>query len=262
MTTAPLKTARDRPPEEAAEDTSFARGLRILLTVADRDAIRADELSTLLDTPLSTVYRYLRTLAEFGFVERSGTQYRLGPRLLIGGGANVTTAALVQAADPVLRMLAEETGETAVLMRRIGLTAVCLAVAQPPAPLRVAIEAGAVYPLHLGAIPLVLLAYAPQEVVDELLTDVRAEHRDALDEAELRSALAEIAGSGIARSEGDMIPGAVALAVPVMREDGIAASIGVAGPVSRCGLAWRTRVARLLPEASSNITLSLAGRFV
>ena len=29
-------TARDRPPEEAAEDTSFARGLRVLLTIADR----------------------------------------------------------------------------------------------------------------------------------------------------------------------------------------------------------------------------------
>ena len=46
-------TARDRPPEEAAEDTSFARGLRVFLTIADRGEVRADELSTLLDTPLS-----------------------------------------------------------------------------------------------------------------------------------------------------------------------------------------------------------------
>ena len=40
-----MTTARDRPPEEAAEDTSFARGLRVLLTIADRGEIRADELS-------------------------------------------------------------------------------------------------------------------------------------------------------------------------------------------------------------------------
>ena len=39
-----MTTARDRPPEEAAEDTSFARGLRLLLTVADRGEVRADEL--------------------------------------------------------------------------------------------------------------------------------------------------------------------------------------------------------------------------
>ena len=65
-----MTTARDRPPEEAAEDTSFARGLRLLLTIADRGEIRADELSALLEMPASSVYRYLRTLPEFGFVDR------------------------------------------------------------------------------------------------------------------------------------------------------------------------------------------------
>src|SRR6476646_12237892 len=80
-------TARDRPPEEAAEDTSFARGLRILLTIADRGEVRAEELSALLETPASTVYRYLRTLTEFGFVDRRDGRYLLGPRLVIGSGS-------------------------------------------------------------------------------------------------------------------------------------------------------------------------------
>ena len=84
-------TARDRPPEEAGEDTSFARGLRILLTSADRGEVRAEELSTLLETPTSTVYRYLRTLTEFGFVDRRDGRYLIGPRLIIGGGSNVTS---------------------------------------------------------------------------------------------------------------------------------------------------------------------------
>ena len=57
-TDADRSTARDRPPEEAAEDTSFARGLRVLLTIADRGEVRADELGVLLDTPVSTIYRY------------------------------------------------------------------------------------------------------------------------------------------------------------------------------------------------------------
>ena len=50
-------TARDHPPEEALEDTSFARGLRILLTIADRGEVRAEDLSALLETPASTIYR-------------------------------------------------------------------------------------------------------------------------------------------------------------------------------------------------------------
>ena len=91
-----MTTARDRPPEEAAEDTSFARGLRLLLTVADRGEVRADELGTTLDMPLSTVYRYLRTLGDFGFVERRGGQFGLGPQLLIGSGANVSSERLIR----------------------------------------------------------------------------------------------------------------------------------------------------------------------
>ena len=70
-------TARDRPPEEAQEDTSFARGLRLLLAIADRGEIRADELSGLLGSPVSTVYRYLRTLAFDLTPLRISRDYRL-----------------------------------------------------------------------------------------------------------------------------------------------------------------------------------------
>jgi len=164
-----VSTARDGPPEEAAEDTSFARGLRVLLTVADRGEIRADELGALLDTPVSTIYRYLRTLADFGFVDRQGAGYRLGPRLIIGSGATITSEELIRAADPVLKLLVEETGETAVIARRIGLTAVCLDEAPSHHPLRVTIEPGTSFPLHAGALSKVLLAYAPAEMLDEVI---------------------------------------------------------------------------------------------
>src|SRR5207244_11580239 len=94
-----MTTARDRPPEEAAEDTSFARGLRLLLTVADRGEIRADELGTVLEMPVSSVYRYLRTLAEFGFVDHRGGRYQLGPRPVLGTGATVPTGGPLRRVD-------------------------------------------------------------------------------------------------------------------------------------------------------------------
>lgn len=253
-----MRTARNRPPEEASEDTSFARGLRILLTVADRGAIRADELSSLLETPISTVYRYLKTLAEFGFVERRGSEYRLGPRLLIGG-PNVTSAALVRAAAPVLRTLSEETGETALLLRRVGASAVCLDAAEPPRPLRVTFEPGTVLPLHAGAGPRVLLAFAPPEVLDEVLAagGVATGADATLDPDALRDALAEIAATRIARSEGEVAPEIVAVAVPIMRADGIAAALVVCGPEARCGLAWRARLAQRLPAAAQAVVAAL-----
>jgi DNA-binding IclR family transcriptional regulator len=245
-----MATARDRPPEEAAEDTSFARGLRVLLTIADRGAIRADELGTVLETPLSTIYRYLRTLTEFGFVDRHDGGYRLGPRLLIGGGATVSSEELIRRADPVLAMLAEETGETAVISRRVGLAAVCLHQQESAHALRVALEPGIASPLDVGAIALVLLAYAPADVQDEVLGSTG-------DAAVLTADLETVRTDGIARSEGLVIPGVVTIAVPVMRDDGIVAALAVLAPEARATLAWRTRSSRVLVDAAGAISRAL-----
>jgi DNA-binding IclR family transcriptional regulator len=250
-------TARDRPPEEAAEDTSFARGLRVLLTIADRGEIRADELGALLEMPVSTVYRYLRTLADFGFVDRGTAGYRLGPRLIIGSGANVTAEELIRTADPVLQLLAEETGETAVIVRRIGLTAVCLHEVPSRERLRVNIAPASSLPLRSGAFGKALLAFAPTDIVDEVLATEPPGGQDPMDDERLRADLADVVTSGVARSVGEVISGSVAIAIPIFRQDGIVAAIGVIGPETRCGLAWRTRVARLLPSAAGAIVGAL-----
>jgi DNA-binding IclR family transcriptional regulator len=254
-----MTTARDRPPEEAAEDSSFARGLRLLLTVADRGELRADELGSLLDMPLSTVYRYLRTLAEFGFVDRNGGQFRLGPRLLIGTGANVSSEDLIRVADAPLRMLVEETGETAVVVRRIGLSSVCLHQVESDAALRVTLEPGGTTPLYAGALGRLLLAFAPPEVLREVLThdlDRITSHTPTADV--LPDSLGEILLAGTATSQSELIEGSVTLAAPIFREDGIVGAIGLLGPVFRCDARWRTRAMRRLQEAARAINAALA----
>lgn len=246
-------TARDRPPEEAAEDTSFARGLRVFLAIADRGEIRADELGAILETPVSTIYRYLRTLTEFGFVERGESGYHLGPRLQITGGPTVTSEELIRLADPVLRMLVEVTGETALIARRVGQSAVCLHEAQSTQPLRVTCAPGTAIPLQAGALSRVLLAYAPASV----RTDALAVAGDA---PLLRSELDATVADGIALDEGGMYPGTVSIAVPILRRDGIVAAIGVLVPRGRATRAWRTRAARSLHEGATIIGASLAAR--
>lgn len=248
-----MSTARDRPPEEAQEDTSFARGLRVLLTIADRGEIRADELGALLETPVSTIYRYIRTLSDFGFVDRHGAGYRIGPRLIIGSGPNVTAEDLIRTADPVLRLLAEETGETAVIVRRLGLSAVCLHEVPSSQALRVTLAPTTSLPLASGAFGKALLAFAPLEILEEVIGADGSMGAPAADPDRLQAELAEIVTSGVARSVGEVVSGSVAIAVPILREDGIVAAIGVTGPEGRCGLAWRTRVARLLPDAAGAV---------
>src|SRR5262249_17403913 len=226
-------TARDRPPEEAQEDTSFARGLRVLLAIADRGDIRADELSNLLGSPVSTVYRYLRTLSDFGFVDRHGSSYRLGPRLIIGSGANVTAEELIRTSDPVLRLLTEETGETAIIVRRVGLAAVCLHEVPSSQPLRVTIAPGESLSLRGGACGKAPRAFAPDDIQDEVFA--LETPREAPAGERFRDALADVVRTGVAESVGEMLPGTVAIAVPIFRHDGIVAAVGVIGPESRCG---------------------------
>lgn len=254
-----MTTARDRPPEEAAEDTSFARGLRLLLAVADRGEVRADDLSSLLEMPVSTVYRYLRTLGDFGFVDRHGGQFRLGPKLLIGTGANVSSERLIRHADPVLRMLVQETGETAAVIRRVGLSSICLHQVESDAALRVALEPGAMMPLSAGAPGRVLLAFAPSEVLEEVLAQgVLPQTSNDPTEPELRGHLGAVVMSGMATTEGELFDGSVALSVPVFREDGIVGAIALLGPAFRCDPDWRARAGPLLQAAARTINAGLA----
>ena len=259
MENGPVSTARDRPPEEAAEDSSFARGLRLLLTISDRGEIRADELATLLEMPASTVYRYLRTLAGFGFVDRHDGIYRLGPRLLIGSsGSNISSELLTRLSDPVLHMLVDETGETAVVMRRVGLSAVCLHQVESTKGMRVVLDPGVPSPLYAGAMARVLLAFAPAEILDEVIADgIDPLTPTTPDESTLREGLEEIRATEVAVSEGELVRGSVAMSVPVLREDGIVGSLAVLGPDTRCGIEWRARVRRLLPDAAQTLMTSL-----
>lgn len=251
-------TALDRPPEEASEDTSFARGLKVLLTVADRGEVRADELSVVLEIPVSTVYRYLRTLATFGFVERQGAGYRLGPRVTIGTGALVTAETLLRVADPVLTRLVEESGETAAVMRRVGTSAVCLAQVESPHPLRVALSPGVPFPLHAGAPAKVLLAFAPEELLDEVLGQgLEPITRATPDETRLRRDLAAIVETGVAESAGEAISGSVSVAVPLIVSEGIVGALCLVAPVGRATPAWTRRAHRLLREARRSVEASL-----
>jgi DNA-binding IclR family transcriptional regulator len=252
-------TARDRPPEEAAEDTSFARGLRVFLTIADRGDVRADELSALLDTPLSTIYRYLRTLTEFGFVERQEGGYRLGQRLhVLGAGPTIRAEDLIRAADPILTELTAATGETSFISRRVGLTALCLAQFASSQPLRVAVEPGSTTALDVGAVAHVLLAYAPEEIQDAALTAADLAAGDGEAQSPTRDRLPKIVSAGYAEDDGETFAGAVTIAVPVLRDDGIIAAIALAAPSDRATRRWASRARARMQAAATAIERSLS----
>lgn len=239
------RTARERPPEEASIDTSFARGLRLLLMVADRGELRADELGTALEMPVSTVYRYLRTLGEFGFVDRQGGRFRIGPRLVIGAGSVVTTERLIRVADPVLQELAATTGETAVVLRRVALDAFLVHQIDAPQPIRMSLDPETRAPLWSGVFGRVLLAWAPDDVV---AASLEGEPDDVA--ATRRAELARIVRAGVLDGVDELVEGSVAVAAPILAPDGIVGAIGIVGPAFRCDAPCVEAVRLALPAAA------------
>ena len=254
------RTARERPPEEASIDTSFARGLRLLLMIADRGELRADELGAALEMPTSTVYRYLRTLGEFGFVDRQGGRFRLGPRLVIGAGSMVTTERLIRHADPVLQELAATSGETAVVLRRVGLDAYLVHQVEAAQQLRVTLDPETRLPLWDGVFGRVLLAWAPDDVVAATLEAEAGRRGAPLPRMPPRGGgswpRSCAPGSWWAATSWSM--GSVAVAAPILAPDGIVGAVGIVGPAFRSDAAGIERVRLALPAAARAIADGLA----
>jgi len=166
---------------------------------------------------------------------------------------------VIRHADAALRMLADETGETAVVVRRIGLSSICLHQIESDEPLRVTLEPGTMSPLYAGAPGRVLLAFAPSDVLDEVLAqDLVRITGTTPTKTELRAGLGGIVMTGMATSEGELIEGSIAMAAPVFREDGIVGAIALLGPAFRCDEPWRARAGRLLQEAARAVNAGLA----
>jgi DNA-binding IclR family transcriptional regulator len=254
-----MRMRNNDPGHDQTEfETSLARALRLLIAVADHGTIRADTLGALLDMPVSTVYRYLRTFCDFGFIDRHDGAYQLGRLVAILPGASVRSESLIRHSEPVLQSIVARTGETSLLLTRMGLSALCLHQVESPRRMRMAFERGELLPLHAGAGMTVLLAYAPPDIVRSVVESglTRFTHNTP-DETTLRRRLAQIRQQGYAVSHGEFILGAVAVAAPVFCHGTVVAALDVAGPDSRCDRDWQAAAKKLLPDAAKTLGRAL-----
>lgn len=219
---------------------SFQRGLSVLVAVAEAGEARVPEVVRDTRLPLSTVYRYLRVLRDAQFVEERGDgSYALGWRLLELSGQQLTRTRLVELGHSFLHELSEATGETAVLTVRVGTQAMCLRQVESRHPIRMAFKINQLLPLYAGAGQRMLLAHAPDTVIDRVLDrPLRQFTGGTLERDRIRRDVQEIRRNGFLVSHGELSKGAVAVAAPVFANGEIACSITVAGPKDRCSRSW------------------------
>jgi len=237
---------------------SFVRGLKVLICVAESGEVRADRIADDVAVPLSTVYRYLRTLRDLDLVEERDGSYLPGWRLQELSGQDLTHTRLVELGHTFLRELRDVTGETAVLTVRAGTHAMCLRQVESRHPMRMAFRVNQLLPLYAGAGQRVLLAHAPQTVIDRVLEQpLRHITRHTLDRASIVRELERTRRTRYLVSHGELSEEAVAVAVPVFAGGEIVCSLTVAGPDSRCGPAWQSYARATLVDAGQRLVDAL-----
>jgi DNA-binding IclR family transcriptional regulator len=231
---------------------SFLRGLNVLMSVAEAGEARADQIAAELGVPLSTVYRYLRALRELDLIEERDRSYVPGWRLLELAGLDVARTRLVELGHAVLREISQATGETAVLTVRAGTRALCLRQVESHHPVRMAFRIGQLLPLYAGAGQRMLLAHAPQAVIERVFEQPQWQTTDrTLPPHVILRELEQIRRTGYLVTHGELSEGAVAVAMPVFAGGEVVCSLTVAGPEVRCGTAWL---------AQARVSLAAAGK--
>ena len=189
---------------------------------------------------MPTAHRILAALTGRKYLARDERtrRFRLGPAALELGGRARAVLDLRQAALPVLRRLARETDETALLTvpNSERDRSVCLERVESAQPLRLSVEPGRRLPLHAGASQKALLAFLAEEETERVAAGSleRLCGATITDADALRANLAEVRERGWAISFEETNVGVWGVAVPLLDEDGTAvAAVGLAGPSAR-----------------------------
>lgn len=138
---------------------ALERGLRLLACFTPSQPVwSAPDLARTLALPRSTVFRMLTTLENMGYLQRSGTEYRLGLSVLRLGFEFLSSMDLTELGQPVIARLCGEIRYPCNIVVRDGRSIVYVAKVTPPTPLTSSVRVGTRLPAHATALGRVLLA--------------------------------------------------------------------------------------------------------
>jgi len=240
--------------QHGRQQNSFARGLDVLISIAQNGQTTVADIADELDIPQSTVYRYIRSLRDRALIEESRGTYIPGWRLLDIAGHHLINTKLVTAGTEHLRQLTGQTSETSVLAIRAGSQGICLRQAISPNPDRYEFRVNELLPLYAGAGQRVLLAFSPRPIIDIVLARMAPQTSNTPSAEQLTQLIETTRRNGFTVSRGEFRAGAVAISVPVFAGGEVACSLTLAGPSERCSTdRWLRRSLSLLRDAAAQL---------
>lgn len=225
------------PPPQLDERSVLGRSMRILQAFRAQDrGVGLSELTRRTGLPKATVHRIAQDLVAARMLAATGNGYRLGRGLFELGMMAAPERSLIEVAVPFMQDLFLRTQETIHLGVLEGSEVVYISKIgshrQALTPTRI----GGRMPLYCTAIGKALLAYAPQQIVDEVLAGPlprRTPHTVVLS-SQLRRQLEQVVEHGVAYEHEESLPGIACIAAAVLDgNDRPIAAISVTGPSTR-----------------------------
>ncbi|PRY39791.1 IclR family transcriptional regulator [Umezawaea tangerina] len=251
-------------PEEGETSSGIARALQVVFAVAESPEpdVGVSELARTLGMSKTVVHRVVRTLVATGFfvVDEKTRRYRLGPGAVSVGLAALARLEVPKVAQPHMERLVARTSETATLSARYGDQRMYLAQVLSPQEIRMAVQLGHLFPLHVGGSSKAILAsLTPDEIdayLDRTLTAVSITSRE-----ELVAELSRIRRRGYTVSRGERQVDAGSVAAPVFDATGrVYGSLSICGPVARISDDKIAEYGTLITEAAAAVSTGLGYR--
>ena len=245
--------------------TPLQRYFRLLEVVAGFPAgVTLAQLVGLLGLPKTTVHRLLRGLTDVGaLTEGPGGTYRLGPRLLGMLYAGASEDWIQGLTQPLLRELADETGETCYIARLVETRIQSVAIVTPENAVRGYVVPGRELWPHAAASAKAILAFQIEPVIAAVLASglPRLTSRTQTDRTALLKELAAIRQSGIASCIGEDVDGFAGIACPIPI-DGVEVtySLAITGTIDSLIERNRARYESLLVPLARRIAAAMGIR--
>lgn len=223
---ASIRAARASVPEVSGAQL-LGRGLQVLFLLRESEVpLSVAALADALGLPISNVYRLTQQLELAGLVDRpTRGEVTLGLRFLDFASAvqGWVNDEMVTDALPIMQALTAETGESSLLTKRTGLSAIGVASVDNPRPIRLSFKPGRVMPLYRGASGRILLAWMSPRLLTHVLSDMQPYESDLgrpIGPDDIRQVLGEIRDAGYCVTHGDVDADATAVAAPIFVQPG------------------------------------------
>jgi IclR family KDG regulon transcriptional repressor len=252
--------------EKTSKSGSVEKALTILDVFNQRNPfLSLQQLSKNTGYPKTTLFRMLCSLEKFGYIRRKQEKgevvFGLGWCFLEKANLVSEQMDIKELAKNEMISIRNETDLSVQLAIREGKEAVYIEQIPSFRPIRIYPEIGRRVPLYSAACPRVLLAYLPkneQEILTRELDFERLTPNSIHNKPELNNSLSFIKQNGFSVSNGELLEGTTAIAVPLFdSHNEVIASLSVIGMENDPALLNEINIIKLLKSSAENITNQL-----